>query len=113
MDTLKTTIYATLSTLEGVDVSQEQQSVFNTLPAVTFNVSNNVVNRDLSGAILSQDAEIKLDVWGKTSTETSEVLGRAEAALRAIGYQLAFTQDVPNPDDEIFHTTTRFRSPVV
>lgn len=113
MDTLKTTINTTLKTLDGVDVSQDSQNVFNVLPAVTFSLSNNVNNQDLSGNILSQDAEIKIDVWGNTSTETSATLSAVEAVMRSIGYNLAFTQDVPNPDKTIFHITTRFRAPVV
>jgi len=113
MDTIKSTVYATLSTLTGVSVSQGDQTVFNDLPAVTYNLSNNINNHDLSGNILSQDAEIKVDIWGTTSTEASGVLAQVAEVLLPIGYMLKYTQDVPNPSDDIFHITTRFRSTVV
>lgn len=113
MDTIKTTIYSTLSALSGVTVSQGDQTVFNDLPAVTFNISNNTNNLGLDNTILSQSAEIKVDVWGNTSTSASSTLVQVEGALRAIGYNLAYTQDVPNPDTEIFHITTRFRTTIV
>lgn len=113
MDTIKTTIYNALSALSGVSVSQGDQVVFNTLPAVTFNISNNINNLGLDNTILSQDAEIKVDIWGSSSTEASSTLALTEGVLRGIGYTLSYTQDVPNPDAGIFHITTRFRTTIV
>lgn len=113
MNTLKADAYAALSTIDGVDVSQGDQNVFNELPAVTFNLSNNFNNHALDGALLSQNAELKVDIWGNTSTEASGVLESVVAALLPLGYILSYTQDVPNPADSIIHVTTRFRSAVV
>lgn len=113
MDTIKSTIYSTLSAIDGVDVSQESQNVFNQLPAITYSISNNVTNLSLGNEILSQDAEIKVDIWGSSSVEASATLAQTEAVLRAIGWRLSYQQDVPNPDKEIYHVTTRFRAALV
>ena len=113
MDTLKATINSTLSTLAGVDVSQGAQTVFNSTPAVTFMVLNNRPQYDLDNDIVAQDAVIKVDIWGGTSTEASTTLAAAEEVLRGIGYHLSYTQDVPNATEDLFHITTRFTSVVV
>lgn len=113
MDTIKATIYSTLSALAGVSVAQESQTVFNDLPTVTFSLSNIVGSQDLDGNLLSEDSEIKIDIWGGSSTQASSTLASVEAAMRGIGYNLAYTQDVPNPDATLFHITTRFRAAVV
>lgn len=112
MDTLKATVNTALTQLTGVSVSQGDQTVFNELPAVTFIVLNNVPEYDLDDQILKQDAIIKVDIWGETSTQASETLAAAEATLRSAGYHLSYTQDVPNGTENLFHITTRFNSVV-
>lgn len=113
MDTVKTTVNSALSQITGASVSQGDQTVFNDLPAVTFIVLNNVPQYDLGDTILKQDAIVKVDIWGETSTQASATLVAAEAAMRSAGYHLSYTQDVPNQTENLFHITTRFTSVLV
>lgn len=110
MDTIKATVFSTLSTLTGVAVSQSTQGLVNSFPAVTFALSDNENTIDLDANLLHQDVEITVDVWAKSSTVCSSTLSAAEAKLRAIGYRMTFMADIPDPDDSVFHISTRFTS---
>jgi hypothetical protein len=113
MDTIKSTLYNTLLQV-GYYIAQSDQAIFGAnLPAVTFGISNNVNRLGLDNTILSQDVEIKLDIWASKSTEASSALSAVEAKLREVGYTLTYTQDVPNPDAGLFHITTRFTTSLV
>lgn len=106
MDTLKTTVYNTLKTLSA-DVSQSSGNVFNTLPAVTYRVSQNAPNYDFQKTINLQEAEITIDIFAESSTNASTLLSSVEAKMRAIDLFLDFTADIPNSDGQ-YHINTRF-----
>lgn len=102
----KPEIYAALSAT-GVTVLQGSQKTIAELPSITFYLTDNNTNLNLDNEIVSQDVQVSVDVWAKTSALADTLLGQAEAALRAIGYRLAFQMDVPDPND-LCHINTRF-----
>jgi len=106
MDTLKTTIYNTLKTLSA-DVSQSSDNVFNTLPAVTYRVSQNAPYYDFQKTINLQEVEITIDIFANSSTVASNLLSATEEKMRVIDLWLNFTADIPNSDD-LYHISTRF-----
>lgn len=106
----KKEVFEKLKELEGVTVSQSSQNVFNTLPAVTFNVQNNSVNLTLDNEIASQDIIIGVDVWAESSVQSSSILAQVEAKMRELLYQLTSSVDVPNPDQSIHHIACSFRA---
>lgn len=109
MDTIKTTVFNALKTIDGVQVTQEYQNVFAEFPAITFRIASNRVNRDLDGNIVSQTAEVAVDLWHESSVGNDDLLVEVEQKMRSLNYELIFQTDVPNPDEQTYHTSTRFR----
>ena len=106
MDTLKTTVYNAIKTLNAT-VSLESNNVFNELPAVTYMITNNVPNYDFNKEINLQDVEVTLDIYANSSTVASSLLSAAELNLRGIDLFLNYTADLPNTDG-IYHINARF-----
>jgi len=105
----KQDIYEILNRLP-YSVSQASQNVFNELPAITFYVANNKVNLDLDKDINNQDIAIVIDFWSRESSQASNMLKEVEELMRGEGYKLTFSADVPNPDSNLFHITSRFEN---
>ena len=103
----KKDIYDLLKTITK-NVSQTQPTVFNSLPYLTFAIVDNYTNVDLDNTILSQDIEVKIDIWAESSVEASQLLSSLEEVMRGDNWRLVYSADVPNIGD-IFHTVTRFR----
>ena len=106
METFKTEIYNQLKTLNA-SVSQASNNVFNTLPAVTYFISNNAPTYDFEKTINLQDVEVTIDIYAETSTVASSLLVSAEAEMRSIDLFLNFTTDVPDTDG-LYHINARF-----
>ena len=91
----------------NVGVSQTQPTVFNNLPFINFEVINNNIDLFLDNTIKSQYIEVKIDIWGNSSVEASNLLSQVEELMREDLYLLTYSADIPNPSG-IFHITTRF-----
>ncbi len=102
----KTDIYTSLKTLNYY-VSQTQPPTFNDLPAIIFSVGNNDINVDLDNNIISQDIEIKIDIWAEDSVTASNVLSQVEEIMRQNNYKMSFSNDIPNTGN-LFHISNRF-----
>lgn len=103
----KSDLYSLLKTL-SYTVEQHQPIVFTSLPAITFRVGNNSVDLDMDNTIASQDIDIFIDMWADSSVVASQMLSEVEALLRQHGYKLTFSGDIPNPDEGLYHISTRF-----
>lgn len=114
----KADIYNTLVALKsqqgfsGLEVYQTQPEIFNSLPAITFYVGNNAVESDLANDIQYQDITIIIDIWGRTSSECSNILSIVENTMRANLYSLDYSADVPNADDNVKHINCRFTTKI-
>lgn len=108
----KKDLYGLLSTIDftigDVQVYQQRPEVLEELPCITFNVSNNSAILELSKDIGYQEISVTIDFWGSTSKDTGSMLSETDEVLRANGYQLTFSSDIPDPDGEISHITSRF-----
>lgn len=102
----KSDIYKSLKTLNYF-VSQTQPPVFNDLPAIIFRIGNNAIDVDLDNIIISQDVEIIIDIWAEDSVTASKVLSQVEEIMRKNGYNMSFSNDVPNSGN-LFHINNRF-----
>lgn len=107
----KSDIYSYLNDLKTIDytVTQATQNVFNELPVVTFQVSNNKLRLYLNNDIMIQDIEITIDIWADDSVTASNILSDVEKTMRFIGYKMTYSADVPNID-KIFHIVSRFQT---
>ncbi len=104
----KTEVYATLSEIKGITLTQGSQAVFNELPAVTFSVAGNSVNVDMDNEITNQNINVDVHIWANSSVEASGILAQVEAKMRSIYYNLTSEVDVPNPDTSLFHIACGF-----
>lgn len=103
----KSDINALLSTLSGVEVSQERPEKEEQLPWITFSISNNNAKLNLDRGIGYQEVEVTLDILAKESVESGELLKALEGLLRENDMHLTFSRDVPDPDG-YSHIATRF-----
>jgi hypothetical protein len=107
--TPKADIYTILSGLdvEGLVVYQVRPEILASFPCLTFQVSENSATLELGNEIGVQNIEVTIDIWTRSSADSSELLATLEGAMRENGYRLSFSQDVPNID-LISHIVTRF-----
>lgn len=111
MDTPNQTVYEALFAIDGVEeVGKPSRNVFTTFPALTYAVSQNQVNRDLNNEIASQNVEVNVDIWHDSSVGATALLTKVEEAMRGLSFNLDFSSEVPNPDPNVFHISTRFRA---
>ena len=108
MNTIKATVYGALSTIAGVKVILSTQSTPAVFPTVAYAVSDNRNTISLEGEHLTQNAEIVIDVFAKSSTSASATLAKVDSKMIAIGWYQTFMQDVPDPDAEIYHINARY-----
>lgn len=111
METPNQAVYNALKTIPGVaSVGVVEQNVFPDFPALTYTVVNNSVDRDLDNTIAGQTIEVVVDIWTQKSVQASDLLVLVEAKMRSLDYTLDFSSDVPNPNEKIYHVTSRFRT---
>ena len=103
----KSDIYAALSTIPNVTVRQASQKTEAVIPSITFFISDNTLELNLSNEISRQDILLTVDIWASNSSNADALLLEAENKLRDIGYRLSFMIDVPDPAN-ICHINTRF-----
>lgn len=103
----KKDIYNSLKKL-NYTVLQNSQNIFNELPVITFEILDNNVFLFLDNSISYQEITVKIDIWSESSVEASEILSKVEEEMRANGYRLIFSGDIPNIDKSIFHISTKF-----
>ncbi len=109
MFTPKTEIYDALKKL-GYTVIQGSQATFTKTPAITFSVANNSVNLNLDREITHQNLTVVVDIWADDSPTASRILTEVEAAMRAIGYQMTYSADIPAPVGALNHINCRLEA---
>jgi hypothetical protein len=106
----KQTIYEKLIGITTANVYQNQPEEFedlDTKPSITFEVFNNVPVHTLDKDIPKQDIRIKIDIWGKTSGITGDILNQVVTEMLELDYTCTFNQDLKDPTG-ISHLTTQF-----
>lgn len=109
MDTPNTAIYNALLTVTGVKkVAKPSSNVFTELPTLTYSVQNNVAQRNLNNEIVSQNQVCTIDIWSATSTGATDILVLVEAKMRELFFNLDFSGEIPNPNNDVYHISCRF-----
>ncbi|MDL2235452.1 hypothetical protein LJC07_04760 [Christensenellaceae bacterium OttesenSCG-928-L17] len=105
----KPEIYAALKEL-GYYCLQGAQATFSDseVPAITFRIDNNSTDVDLDNKIASQSITATVDIWADESPTASSILTEVEEAMRALGYRLSYSADVPSPAGALYHIQCRF-----
>lgn len=90
------------------------------IPAITFRIEDQDLDVDLDNDIAEERVTAVVDIWtdnekdenGAVTKSASqlgeEILSEVEAAMRAIGYRLASSMDVPSPPGFLAHKNCRF-----
>lgn len=107
----KADIFAALKSL-GHYCAQGGQAVFGDkqVPAITFRIGNNSVERDLDNEIAGQAITVVVDIWADDSVTATTILGEVEEVMRGLKYRLSYSADVPAPVGALQHITTRFET---
>lgn len=103
----KPAVYAALDSIANVTVLQGSQKTIVEVPAITFFISDNAVELNLSNEINSQAVQVVVDIWASNSSNADSLLSQVETKMRELGYRLSYTADIPDPEN-ICHVTTRF-----
>ena len=104
----KREIYSKLCEINGIDVSQSSQNVFNSVPAVTYRIEGNAAEYYLENEIASQRIYCVIDIWTDESTTASTLLAQVEAKMRELKYRLNNALDVPSPEGALYHINATF-----
>ena len=105
----KKDVYQALSSL-GYYCSQTAQAVFpdKQLPAIVFRVGDNSAEVDLDNDLGRQSITIIVDIFANDSKSASEVLAKADTAMRKLDYRLSYSADVPAPAGALYHIVSHF-----
>lgn len=93
------------------NVYQNRPETISAFPCLTFFMVDNAVSMSLGKSIGRQDIEFTVDIYTQgsgASLEATSLLQEVEETLRNDGYQLVYSADVPDPDDNVIHISTRF-----
>lgn len=104
----KPEIYEKLCEIEGIDVSQSSQNIFNNVPAVTYRIDGNVAEYYLENGIASQEIRCTIDIFADDSVTASNILVQVEAKMRELKYRLNNSLDVPAPEGALYHINATF-----
>lgn len=108
----KADLYSILTEVDysigSVAVLQRSQDELESIPCIVFSVSDNSAILELGKDIGFQEIEVTIDFFGNTSKETGAMHSESDELLRANGYVLQFSSDIPDPDG-FHHITTRYK----
>lgn len=104
--TPKQDLYDLLSTVENVVVYQNRPEKLKEFPCICFSLTNISGTLELNKEIGYQEIEVTIDVFAKSSGETSSLLASLDEKLRTVGWILNTANDVPDPDGYSHITTT-------
>jgi len=105
----KASIFTKLKEINGITVYQIRPEILSIdlFPIVTFFVSSNVPEYDLKGNIGTQDIEITIDIWGKTSQSTGVIMKSVVSKMLDLSYLCTHNMDVQDPEG-FSHLNLRF-----
>lgn len=102
------TALSTVTSTPAITVLQGSQKTIAKVPSITFFISDNVTDLDLGNEIASQTIEATIDIWAKDSAKADSIFTQVETKMRALGYRLNYSTDVPDPNPKVCHVNTRF-----
>lgn len=105
----KVDIYNALCAVTA-NVVQGSQTTFTSTPAITFTISDNSTELNLSNTIASQTIIVSVDIWTDTSVAGSNLLSSTEQAMRNLGYKMTYSSDIPYPEGALHHINCRFET---
>lgn len=103
----KNQIFETLREL-GYACYQGSQAIFAEVPAITFRIDENSVNLNLDNEISHQEIIATVDIFTEEGALGSQILAQVEQKMRGIGYRLANSTDIPQPQGALYHINCRF-----
>jgi hypothetical protein len=106
---IKPQIFELLSSIQGVKTTYFHPESFTVLPAISYyELSNSTKVRTDNRERLAEIA-IQIDIWARTSGETSTLAEQVDAKMASIGLVRAFSGDLYESKSKIHHKSMRFR----
>jgi hypothetical protein len=97
MNDIKITIYNALKTITS-NVYQIRPEVIEQMPTITFTVNQDIPEYVLEKELARQQYQVTVDIWAKTTAETSTLYNSVESTMRNINFLCINSQDIPEPD---------------
>jgi hypothetical protein len=109
MNDPKSTVYAKLKEIETLTVDGHVKTVQVYQPRpqeldlledsilITFATSGDKPQYDIEGDIMKQDSQMRIDLWGLTSLDTTALLTAVESKMREIEFLLEDAFDTGDP----------------
>ncbi len=108
----KPIVYKKLSELEtegnAKQVCEEGSQDWSKLPCVTYMELDNSPAEDADDEEYSSALAVKVDAWGKSSSEVSKLAMQVVAKMKELGYKRTLYLDVIDLDSKQKHKTMRF-----
>lgn len=108
----KLIVYQKLKELEvekkSKQVCEEGSQDWSKMPCVTYFELDNSESESADDEEYSSALAIKADVWGKTSSEVSNLAMQVVAKMKEIGYERTLYLDVVDLNSKQKHKTMRF-----
>lgn len=96
-----------LNTISGITVYQDRPEVIEDRPSITFSISNNVPEFDLSKEVARENIEVTIHIWALTSIESGQILKELVDKMLENNYVLTFNTDMIDEDGGS-HIVTKF-----
>jgi len=109
MDDKKSTVYAKLreittltvdghvKTVKAYQPRPEEIDLLEDYILITFSTSGDKPLYDIEGEIVIQNSQMRIDLWGLTSLDTTALLKEVESKMREIEFLLEDTYDIGDP----------------
>lgn len=97
---LKPIIFAKLSEISGIKIYQIRPEVLSIdlFPIVTFFLSRNDPMMNLAKQVDKQNTDITVDIWAKTSKQTSAIMLNVISKMLELNYLCTHNIDIPDPE---------------
>ena len=110
MHNIKPLVLEALESVEGFkDVFQSFPDAFKKLPVASFYEAYNAPQSSADDDEYLSEITVVVDVWAKTSGETSALAVETNDAMKRVGFVREFASDINDPESDIRHKTMRFR----
>lgn len=108
----KTIVYKKLKELikenAVIQVCDEGSQDWSKLPCITYFELQNDPYSYAEDDEYSSALAVKVDVWGKSSSEVSKISLQVVSKMKEIGYERTLFLDIPDKDSKIKHKSLRF-----
>lgn len=105
---VKNNVKKALEAIEGVTAFFYYPNTFNKLPCISYYEASNTPEANADDDEYLSEIAYVLDVWGADDKSVTNIVSRANAAMKTLGFRRVFSHDAHNPGSNARHKTMRF-----